>query len=845
MREMREMHESTRDPERWYSLSMSPTGRGGFGAVVCAAVVTAAVACGGDEASPAKAVMDPDAGCEGDACGTTDDCATNADACAPTPTCDGGEDGCAPSPPTEPPTVFAGPFPSWIDVKKDFGAVGDGVTDDTEALQQALASAAQNGKPYVVYLPSGTYRISKTLRLQYQHVVLYGEGPSTTTLLWAGASGQDMVLANGVGWSIWGRLAFDGAGIAGGGLHFSWDTKGPGEYSTQGVTITDAVFRNLGKGIVGGSTPPGQMDSDVGIFRTRFESCSVAGLSTESWNALDYWVFDSAFVGNARGLTNRYGGGNFNVRNSLFTGSTVADVDIGKNAIFLGLRGNTSIGSKQFVHIDTPYDAFSTTLQQNRVVDTIDPVAVEANYLGALVLLDNHIRSRAGAKGPAVSLNAEYGTGDFLSMGNRYTVESAESVTGPTVRSHSSDHSVVDATTIPDDAPTLPTMPPHATGKIIDVPAGANAAALQAAIDEAATHAGRHPVIHLSAGEYVVTEGLVVPPDLDVTITGDGWGTIVWGKDLTGPVFRLRGPSRAVLRDMKINASTSSDANVVTSAEAIRIENADQEGARVYGEVDTFLHNRGVDVLADGLRRTHVDLHGAFLGRGGDLAAHAIGAGPETKGRIAIFGGTSTAWRNPGGAMYRVSDGGRMVVEDMWYEANEGPTVVRLGASDSGSFTLNGAQLSQYSGSGQSVAQPVVDVDGFPGQATILGALFAFPDGASDRFPIVRNESSQTRFLGFGLSALEGGAKTPYTRRTGAGGVVSYASNKLDTQSEQGNVTLPDSGDPLTTPFLEAMLASLRATMPSPFSTAPPGVTNVGLEHLTIQYATNGVHVVP
>ena len=42
---------------------------------------------------------------------------------------------------------------------KDFGAKGDGVTDDTAAIRAAMAAAAGGGSPYV-YFPKGQYVFS-------------------------------------------------------------------------------------------------------------------------------------------------------------------------------------------------------------------------------------------------------------------------------------------------------------------------------------------------------------------------------------------------------------------------------------------------------------------------------------------------------------------------------------------------------------------------------------------------------------------------------------------------------------------------------------------------------------
>ena len=53
-----------------------------------------------------------------------------------------------------------------------FGAKGDGITDDTMAIQSAIATGKN------VYLPQGTYNISQTLTLNNQH--MFGDGQNTT-----------------------------------------------------------------------------------------------------------------------------------------------------------------------------------------------------------------------------------------------------------------------------------------------------------------------------------------------------------------------------------------------------------------------------------------------------------------------------------------------------------------------------------------------------------------------------------------------------------------------------------------------------------------------------------------
>lgn len=98
--------------------------------------------------------------------------------------------------------LLAAQPPIYTDVR-DFGAVGDGKADDTDALRQAIDAAVTGpNRTYHVYLPPGKYRITSTIELDRQHKDLKIEGAGrmelgridpTTMLIWDGEEGGTML----------------------------------------------------------------------------------------------------------------------------------------------------------------------------------------------------------------------------------------------------------------------------------------------------------------------------------------------------------------------------------------------------------------------------------------------------------------------------------------------------------------------------------------------------------------------------------------------------------------------------------------------------------------------------
>lgn len=141
----------------------------------------------------------------------------------------------------------------WFDVR-DHGATGNGTTDDSTAIQQAVL-AAENAGGGIVWLPQGRYRLANEIRLNKNNVTLLGSGRNT--LLYR-TTAQDGVITIGhasdnnecVGNAVV-DLAIDRA-VAPDGDFDGKPSWGVAVRRAQQTTLRGLHIHNAGYGIVAG-----------------------------------------------------------------------------------------------------------------------------------------------------------------------------------------------------------------------------------------------------------------------------------------------------------------------------------------------------------------------------------------------------------------------------------------------------------------------------------------------------------------------------------------------------------------------------------------------------------------
>ena len=121
-------------------------------------------------------------------------------------------------------------------------ATGDGVADDTAAIQACFDLVNNETKQLSVYIPAGTYKITGTLRLfRGLGVLIIGQGEGSR-LVWGGEQGGTMLVSDGLSRSRFVGLVFDGQGTAA--VGFEHDSHAPGLFETR-IRHQNNKFVNL------------------------------------------------------------------------------------------------------------------------------------------------------------------------------------------------------------------------------------------------------------------------------------------------------------------------------------------------------------------------------------------------------------------------------------------------------------------------------------------------------------------------------------------------------------------------------------------------------------------------
>jgi len=273
---------------------------------------------------------------------------------------------------------FSGPFKSWKNVKTDFGAKGDGTTDDAPAINAALVAMKNYAKDSfnVLYFPAGTYLINDSLYNPgngYDGLAIIGEDPATTIISWNGSSTCSGMFSL-TGWYLRVcRLTFEGNNKAMRGIYKL------GGFSTHNE-FSDLVFKDFKAGIGLDLAGTNQGQAENAIFRCSFLNCA-SGIASCNWNSLDQWVWYCLFEDCNLAINQCIG--YFQIYNNVFIRSKT--YDIGSSPYKNVIANNTSINSKCFFAGSGAY------IRGNKIYSNVDSFYTKAGT--NTVMLDNLIRT--------------------------------------------------------------------------------------------------------------------------------------------------------------------------------------------------------------------------------------------------------------------------------------------------------------------------------------------------------------------------------------------------------------------------------------------------------------------
>ena len=770
---------------------------------------------------------------------------------------------------------FNGPLAGWLNVKAaPYNAYGDGVHDDTAAIQAALNNAdtanwASTTYSPVVYLPAGTYKISSTLNLNTSAAGsvdagtrLIGADPTTTTIVWTGAAGGTMITVLGMQeWQVC-RLTLQGtnpghsnsAGIIllGGGLS-------SGGNFNSGNSVTDDIFENAAIGLQGGNAY-GSV-SETTVERCRFLNTGT-GILVDNWNSLDWWIWDSTFTDNTDAVSNfgPDGPGDFMVIGSVFDDSTEADIDISNGDGPDLVESCFSTGSARFVWEHGEWgSACSLCLQDNTVLDPTNPngsagTAIEFHDFTPLTMMDNVFRTTT----PVVVFDNSWEQGEFVPAGQLLSVGDQFSYSGSPVTGGSRVLEINDQTAVnlaeisatpPAPAAFLPLVA-RQTFVVDTATYGYTGTAIQNAINAAAAYdnangGNQAPVVDIPFGDYMVTQTITLPNGSDVQIVGDSkaWcheSALFWAGATGGTVLDLGSESHVVLKDFSIYGESARN-NPPRAGNLIQVDNADQVGSRVYVDASDLGSYMTTDagLLCDQLDDTRVQLTSTGTSGIRVVGGAQAATGVSTPGITAVYGGCGAgALFNTGlYPTFSVQDGGTLLVASFWREGRSNAPVINL--TGSGTLAVESMLDASYTGS---TATASIEAHGFNGQATFLNTAMVYGDPSSyGRSDALVDGSAATQFL----LADSGGLTDPtLVNNLTNPSANAVALNNTHQLPDNSNVLPATNQGPAINAWLLSMLAPLRNDLPQALGAdLAAGITDVQIFDVAANDGTDGLHI--